>query len=216
MRVNKFVAQATGLSRRKADDAISNSRIKINNVIAKLGNTVNPADQVTLDGDKITLSESREIVLLNKPVDYVCSRDGQGSPTVYNLLPEQFATFKIAGRLDKDSSGLVLLTNDGELINELTHPKHQKTKIYEIKLNKSLRPLHQKMISEQGVMLEDGLSKFNISEDGDIYNIKMQEGRNRQIRRTFEALGYQVKTLHRIKLGEYDLPNLKTGEYKVN
>lgn len=215
MRINKFVALATGMSRRKADEAITRGRVNINDTVAKIGDIVDTNDRVTMDGTVISPPEEVVTVILNKPVGYVCSRDGQGSPTVYDLLPEQFATFKIAGRLDKDSSGLVLLSSSGELINELTHPKYRKTKIYKVELNKSLRPLHQKMINEQGVILEDGLSKFQISKGGDIYKIEMQEGRNRQIRRTFESLGYQVTSLHRIKLSEYTLGDLKTGKYKV-
>jgi len=216
MRINKFVALATGMSRRKADEVLSNNAVTVNDLPATIGQTIKADDVVKLDNSVIEIGQPTSTILLNKPEGYVCSRDGQGSPTVYDLLPKEFQTLKIAGRLDKDSSGLVLLSNSGELINELTHPKYKKTKIYQVKLNKSLRPLHQKMISEQGVMLEDGLSKFHISKNGDVYEIIMHEGRNRQIRRTFEVLGYKVVDLHRIKLGNYNLSNLAKGKYNVS
>lgn len=156
---------------------------------------------------ELAKSEKSTVIILNKPVGYVCSRDGQGSPTIYDLLPKSFGDLKIAGRLDKDSSGLVLMTNSGDIIDQLTHPKYHKAKIYEVVLDKDLEPMHQQIISDHGVTLEDGVSKFMVSrEDGpNKLKITMYEGRNRQIRRTFETLGYKVIRLHRTSLGNYDL-----------
>jgi 23S rRNA pseudouridine2605 synthase len=156
--------------------------------------------------------------MLNKPAGYVVSRDGQGSDTVYDLLPFGYDRLKPVGRLDKDSSGLILLTNDGDLANELTHPRHQKQKIYEVTLDTALQPLHRQMISDYGVRLEDGLSKFELGrlQEGNDrkWKITMSEGRNRQIRRTFASLGYDIKKLHRVQFGVYTLNGLKPGEFE--
>ena len=153
--------------------------------------------------------------MLNKPAGYVCSRRGQGSQTVYDLLPPELHQLKPVGRLDKDSSGLLLLTNDGDLANRLTHPRYGKAKLYQIKLNKSLPPEHQQQV-ESGVQLEDGLSRLKLDRPDDrrtSWQITMYEGRNRQIRRTFSKLGYNVVELQRTQLGPHSLGNLKTGSY---
>jgi 23S rRNA pseudouridine2605 synthase len=157
--------------------------------------------------------------MLNKPTGYVVSRDGQGSLTIYDLLPPELHSLKPIGRLDKDSSGLLLLTNDGQLAQELTHPKYQKTKIYEVTLSTPLQPLHRQMISDRGLQLTDGPSKLELERitDGNDkdWRVHMHEGRNRQIRRTFAALGYSVQTLHRTHFGSYVLGSTKPAAYKT-
>ncbi|MGZ6005480.1 MAG: pseudouridine synthase [Candidatus Saccharimonadales bacterium] len=215
MRINKFIAAHTGLSRRAADSAISEGRVTINGALAHLGDEANASDKVSLDGQQVTAA-AKQTIILNKPVGYVVSRQGQGSKTVYELLPEEFQQLKPVGRLDKDSSGLLLLTNDGDLANELTHPKYAKTKIYEVILNKTLEPLHHQMISDYGVNLDDGPSRLGLEkldEQGMQWRVTMSEGRNRQIRRTFAALGYTVIKLHRTNFGEYRLDNLPEGKW---
>lgn len=156
-------------------------------------------------------------IMLNKPSGYVSSREGQGSRTVYDLLPAELHTLKTVGRLDKDSSGLLLLTSDGTLAHELTHPSFQKVKAYEVTLDKPLQPLHRQMISDHGITLEDGVSKLELERlhDGDEckWIVRMHEGRNRQIRRTFESLGYNLPRLHRTHFGKYMLGGLKLGSY---
>ncbi|MGZ6004701.1 MAG: pseudouridine synthase, partial [Candidatus Saccharimonadales bacterium] len=112
MRVNLFVAQATGMSRRAADNLLRQGSITINGQLAKLGDQVQSSDVVTLNSQRLSLPEKSQTILLNKPVGYVCSRDGQGSKTIYDLLPAKFQRLKPVGRLDKDSSGLLLLTSD--------------------------------------------------------------------------------------------------------
>jgi 23S rRNA pseudouridine2605 synthase len=214
IRINKFVAQATGLSRRRADQLISEGRIIINGRPAKLGDVVIEEDQVSFSGQALELSQTLTI-MLNKPVGYVCSRQGQGSQTVYDLLPSNYADLKPVGRLDKDSSGLLLLTNDGNLALSLTHPRYVKEKIYEVGLDKPLMPGDLKLLNNKGVRLSDGLSKLKVSHIKDnSWQVTMHEGRNRQIRRTFEALGYQISTLHRLQIGQYVLGDLASGEYK--
>ncbi len=218
MRINKFVAQATGLSRRAADQAISEDRVLINSNKPSTGQQVEPTDIVTLDG-KIVNSPSEQLtIMLNKPVGYVCSRNGQGSATVYELLPAEYQTLKSVGRLDKNSSGLLLLTNDGDLANQLTHPKFAKVKIYEIRLDKPLEPLHQQMINDVGIVLEDGPSRLilqKMDSQARSWQVTMSEGRNRQIRRTFEKLGYKVKKLERTNFGPYSLGDLTPGNFKI-
>jgi 23S rRNA pseudouridine2605 synthase len=211
MRINKFVALSTGLSRRAADAVIEQGKVLVNDTLVSAGYDVTDSDNVTLDGQAITPAV-KTTILFNKPAGYVVSRDGQGSQTIYDLLPEQYHHLKPVGRLDKDSSGLLLLTNDGDLANELTHPSRQKTKIYEVELDRPLEPLHQQMISDHGVMLDDGVSKFQVQKQKSGYLVTMTEGRNRQIRRTFWSLGYTVTKLHRIQFGTYNLANIEQPE----
>ena len=214
MRINKFIAQSTGMSRRAADAVIAHGRVTVNGSQPSTGYNVTEHDSVVLDDTLLATPVAFQTIMLNKPRAYVCSRDGQGSRTIYELIPEDLHHLKPVGRLDKYSTGLLLLTNDGDLAQELTHPSRQKTKIYEVTLNKPLAPLHQQMISDHGVMLEDGPSKFIIERTDSHYIITMHEGRNRQIRRTFDALGYYVDSLHRTNFGNYSLGNLPLGEIK--
>lgn len=218
MRINKFVAGASGLSRRAADDAIAKRRVTVDGKLAVMGQEVTADQQVLLDGSPIHLPTQTQTILLNKPIGYVVSRDGQGSKTVYDLLPAELHNLKPIGRLDKDSSGLLLLTNDGELANTLTHPRFAKIKIYEITLDKPLAPLHRQMMSDHGIQLDDGLSRLQLdrlAEDEKSWRVTMREGRNRQIRRTFEALGYRVTRLHRTQFGTYMLGDLNEGIYQL-
>ncbi len=162
MRINKFIAQATSLSRRSADTAIEQGRVMLNGKLPGQGAQVEPGDTVIVDGKVVSADVAITTIMLNKPVGYVCSREGQGSKTIYELLPEQYQSLKSIGRLDKYSSGLLLLTNDGNLANELTHPRYDKKKIYEITLNVPLPPLQQQMINDYGVQLPDGPSKLQL------------------------------------------------------
>lgn len=215
MRLNKFVAQATGLSRRAADEAIHAGKVQVNDVPGKLAQQVSDSDKVTLDGKSLALPTAHQSLLLNKPVGYVCSRNGQGSKTIYELLPLELHRLKPVGRLDKDSSGLLLLTDDGELAHQLTHPRFHKQKVYKVVLDKPLASEDKLRISV-GVKLADGYSSLGLRQltDEKTWQVNMSEGRNRQIRRTFEALGYKVVKLHRGELGPYRLGELKSGEYR--
>ncbi len=206
------------MGRRAADQAIAAGRVQVNGNTAIVGQEVNPPDQVRLDEQPITTEgQTSTTILLNKPVGYVVSRNGQGSRTIYELLPKEYQQLKPVGRLDKNSSGLLLLTNDGQLTYELTHPSRQKEKVYEVTLDKPLTPLHHQMVTDYGVLLDDGPSKFQLKRshdsDGSQWQITMYEGRNRQIRRTFSALGYTVSTLHRIQFGSYLLGDVASGDF---
>lgn len=229
MRLNKFLAAHTSLSRRAADTAIKDGRVEINGVLARLGDTVLPADTVTLDKAAISTAVNTRTILLNKPTGYVCSRAGQGSKTIYDLLPPELHRLNPAGRLDKDSSGLLLMTDDGNLANRLTHPSFGKTKIYLVTLDRKLsKPDAAKLRtgvdigddypSKLGVKLHGEGYKENLNPQpsalSPIYEVRMSEGRNRQIRRSFTALGYTVTRLHRTRFGPYALDNLKSGQYR--
>lgn len=220
MRLNKFLAEKVGLSRREADNFIVKGKVLVNGNPAVLGARILDTDEIILDGKKIDNSPLKyTYLMLNKPEGYVSSRKSQGGdPTLYELLPEKYKNLKTVGRLDKNSSGLILLTNDGDFAFKHTHPKFYKLKTYLVKLDKPLEPLHQQEISDFGVQLDDGPSKLFLTRLDDTrlnWQVEMSEGRNRQIRRTFSALGYEVKKLHRTEFGNYKLGNLESGKYKI-
>ena len=250
IRLNKFIAERLGFSRREADDLIASGKILVNDKPAILGARIDKTDKVCYNKKIIPFETDFLYLAMNKPVGYVCSRRAQGpAPTMYELLPKEYQKLKSVGRLDKDSSGLILLTNDGDFAFQMTHPKFHKEKVYEVELDKPLEPLHQQMISDFGVMLDDGPSKFVVVKQeeslsrvfrsaaareiaaparGDgpgergsrktaspAYTVILSEGRNRQIRRTFAALGYTVTKLHRTQFGKYQLSGLKPGEYVI-
>ena len=216
LRLNKYLATNLGVSRREADNLISAGKILVNNKPAEIGARVEDGDEVVVDG-KIISNAALIYLALNKPAGYVCSRKRQGdTPTMYELLPEKYQSLKSVGRLDKDSSGLILLTNDGDFAFKMTHPKFVKIKIYEAHIDRALEPLHQQMIADFGVQLPDGRSQLGLEKldnSNTFWRITMSEGRNRQIRRTFEALGYKVTALHRTNFGRYGLSGLESGKY---
>lgn len=260
-RLNKHIALILGISRREADSLIEKGSVKVDGIVANLGQPLVVDSVVSVNGHEIAQTSDLQYIALNKPVGYVCSRRQQDdSPTIYSLLPDNLQQLKTVGRLDRDSSGIILLTNDGDFAHRMTHPKFSKIKIYEVELDKPLEPLHQQMISDHGVNLEDGVSKFlvekleipssGLSDDifsGHLqpkidqtsgllsgvarsrsekivseemgsenkqYKITMSEGRNRQIRRTFNALGYTVTKLHRVQFGNYLLDNLAPKQWR--
>lgn len=219
-RLNKYLALQLGISRREADDFIAAGEVKINEDIATLGARFVEGDKITINGKPVATDTAIAYIAFNKPVNYVCSRKQQGdSPTIYDIIPREYHTLKPVGRLDRDSSGLILLTNDGDFAYEMTHPKFIKTKIYQVTLGHDLEPLHQQMISDHGINLEDGVSKLQLERRSDderkTWTVTMHEGRNRQIRRTFSSLGYDVIKLHRTDFGPYTLGNLESGKLEI-
>jgi 23S rRNA pseudouridine2605 synthase len=217
-RLNKHLALQLGISRREADDYISAGRVTVDSTIAVLGARTTKDSAITVDKKPLITHQAFQYIALNKPTGYVCSRKRQGdTPTIYELLPNELSQLKAVGRLDKDSSGLILLTNDGTFAHQMTHPSFHKTKSYEVALAKALEPLHQQMISDHGIALEDGPSKLQlekITDDRTSWRVTMHEGRNRQIRRTFAALGYDIVKLHRTQCGQYELGALASGMFK--
>lgn len=238
-RLNSYLATAAGISRRQADAAIAAGRVRVNNQTAVLGARMADDAVVTLDGCSLAAPPSLTI-LLNKPVGYVCSRRGQGAPTIYNLLPKPYQRLQVAGRLDKDSSGLIILTNDGHLAQKLTHPRYRKEKVYLVSINKCLSHADLATLNK-GVLLSDGISSMRVERlvndpfaeamaplkpypsigqykssrtAAGFYRVSMREGRNRQIRRSFEALGYRVRQLRRLSIDSYHLSNLPSGHFR--
>lgn len=218
IRLNKFLAQSSGISRRQADELILKGRVTINGTVATIGDRVQADSTVKIDGKEVASDVAFVYLALNKPRGYVCSRKRQGdSQTIFELLPHEFRTLKTVGRLDRDSSGLILLTNDGDFAQRMTHPSYHKVKQYVVQLDGALEPLHQQMISDFGVNLDDGKSQLTLerlSDDRRQWTVTMSEGRNRQIRRTFTALGYTVTNLHRTDFGPYHLNALKEGAFE--
>lgn len=220
VRLNKFLAERLGVSRREADDLIAAGKVFVDDKPAILGARLDKNSKVCYNKKIIPFETDYLYLAFNKPVGYVCSRRAQGdAPTLYELLPKDYQKLKTVGRLDKDSSGLILLTNDGDFAYQMTHPKFHKEKFYEVELDRPLEPLHQQMISDYGIMLDDGPSKFTVvalvagPAERTHFTVILTEGRNRQIRRTFAALGYRVTTLHRTQFGKYQLSGLKPGKY---
>ena len=217
VRLNKFLAERLGLSRRQADDAIAAGKVLVNDSPAILGARIDKNDKVCYNGVIIPFDMGYLYVGLNKPAGYVCSRKAQGEfPTIYELLPAKYHDLKTVGRLDKDSSGLILLTNDGDFAFKMTHPSFTKTKIYEVELDHALEPPHQQQLSDFRTEIGDGVTKPALPRLDDLrrrWRVEMIEGRNRQIRRTFGALGYTVTRLHRTAFGPYQLSGLEPGEF---
>jgi len=222
MRLNKFLSSHTDLSRRGADSAIQNGRVTLNGQTAELGVKLTDDDVVALDGQNIVATTQKPVtLLLNKPVGYVCSKDGQGSPTVYDLIPEKHHNLNIAGRLDKDSSGLVVMTSDGDLLNELTHPSNNKEKVYEVTVDRELTESELSKLIKGVDIGDERPSKFKSikklqrhhsstsNPQSSTYEVVLTEGRNRQIRRSFESLGASVIKLARNSIDHYNLNSLK-------
>lgn len=220
IRLNKHLALQLGVSRREADELIADGRVMVDGTTAVIGGRISETSQVLVDGVAVATDTERRYVAFHKPIGYVCSRKAQDdNPTIYDLLPAEMHALKPVGRLDKDSSGLLLLSNDGDFALQMTHPRFAKRKRYEVTLDRNLEPLHHQMIADHGIELTDGTSRLQLERRRDNSSkewiVTMNEGRNRQIRRTFAALGYTVTTLHRVEFGPYQLAKLAAGQYQT-
>ena len=220
VRLNKFLASAGVASRRKADSMIGEGRIALNGkVVRDLGTLVDPrVDQVEVDGRKIGGPEAPLYLIVNKPVGYITTvSDPQGRPTVLDLVPDRRARLYPVGRLDADTSGLLFLMNDGKLAFRLTHPKYEVEKVYKALLDAELTADQVDRLT-RGVVLEDGLTAEaqvrRTKSGGPQVYITIHEGRNRQVRRMFEAVGRRVVTLERVSFGPVPLEGLKSGEWR--
>jgi 23S rRNA pseudouridine2605 synthase len=221
MRLNKYISHSGYTSRRKADDLIFQGKVKVNNKVEK-----NPGYRVDVDKDVVTV-EGKELkqdnkiiyIMLNKPTDVITSVDDQfDRKTVVDLVKIDERVYPV-GRLDYDSSGLILLTNDGDLTYKLTHPKHEIYKKYFVKVNKFLSDKEIYTL-KKGVVIDGYMTNNSkievISKNRGHTNmyVSIDEGRNRQIRKMFKTQGADVLTLKRISIGNLTLGNLKEGNWR--
>ena len=219
VRLNRFVAQSGVCSRREADELITAGLVSVNGVIVtELGTKVMPGDEVRFNGEKIQ-GEHKVYLLLNKPKGYVTTiEDDHAAKTVMELVAGA-CTERIypVGRLDKNSLGLLLFTNDGDITRTLTHPSLKKKKIYEVTLDKALTRADFDTLAE-GVDLEDGAAYFDeiswLKDDKKSVGVEIHSGRNRIVRRMFEHLGYQVTKLDRVYYAGLTKKNLKRGAWR--
>jgi 23S rRNA pseudouridine2605 synthase len=218
VRLNKAIADAGVASRRHADELIQGGRVRINGkVVTELGTKVGLSDVVTVDGEEITRTKHLTYILLNKPKDVITtSSDEKGRTTVFDIVRIHTRLFTI-GRLDRNTTGLLLLTNDGDLAHRLMHPSYEVPRVYRARLDKPLRPADAKKIAG-GIELEDGPSapcEVMIDlKDHYIAHIALHEGRNREVRRLFEAMGYEVKSLDRKQYAFLTIRGMGRGEYR--
>ena len=219
MRINKFLAESGVCSRRAADKMIEEGLVKVNGKVCVIGQEIDEfSDCVIVGGKKLNLVNSYEYYIMNKPKGYVCTvKDEKGRKTVMDLLPPNIKRVFPVGRLDYDSEGLLLLTNDGELTYKLTHPKNEVPKTYLVKTEK---PVSDKDINalRQGVYIDGVKTKkcsvnfVEATKTGSKLHITITEGKNRQIRKMIESLGNNVDFLKRIKIGDLTLSGLNRGE----
>lgn len=219
MRINKYLAAAGVASRRECDNLIADGKVKINGKTAGLGVEVGESDSVTVNGLPVALKKN-EYYILNKPKGYICSvSDDKGRKTVLDLMPNNVGRIYPVGRLDYDSEGLLVLTTDGELAQHLTHPSNAVPKTYLVKIEGTLTENDLNPI-RSGIEIDGYLtkkSKAHIVETNKSYtkvHITLTEGKNREIRKMFAAIGKNVSLLKRIKIGELNLRGLDRGEYR--
>ncbi|HVX58212.1 MAG TPA: pseudouridine synthase [Candidatus Saccharimonadales bacterium] len=214
MRLNAFLAQAGMTSRRGADSLIKSGRVSVNGQTGQLNSQISDDDIVELDGQRISLQRKRYI-LLNKPTGYITTlKDEKGRRKVADLVQVAERIVPV-GRLDYDTSGALLLTNDGELANRLMHPSFEFEKVYEAQVEGDItKDKLQKL--ERGVELEDGLSAPAKARHlgGQTIELTLHEGRNRQARRMLAAVGLPVLKLHRSKYGALTLNGLNGGQWR--
>jgi 23S rRNA pseudouridine2605 synthase len=220
-RLQKFISECGVASRRKAEILISEGHVKVNGRIPKLGDTVNPVkDIVTVNGVSIKPNKKRIYIALNKPRGYVTTlNDEFGRKTVTELITGIDTRLYPVGRLDKDSEGLLLLTDDGTFANALTHPSHHVAKVYRVSVNPEITEQQllqfEKGIELDGVRTAPAKAKLIREEKGRaVVEITLYEGRNRQIRRMCESMGLEVARLNRIAVGNVKLGSLASGEYR--
>ena len=220
MRLNRFIANAGVCSRREADKYISAGLVTVNGkTVTELGVKVNPGDDVRFDGRRLN-PEKKVYLLLNKPRGFVTTTDDpHADKTVMDLVKNacQERIYPV-GRLDKNTTGLLLFTNDGDLSKKLTHPSHHMKKIYQVSLDKAVTKNHILQIAE-GVELEDGLVAADAisyidNQDKSEVGIEIHSGKNRVVRRIFEHLGYRVKKLDRVYFAGLTKKQLPRGKFR--
>lgn len=214
MRINKFISEAGKASRRGADKLIQEGRVRLNGKKAKIGDRVEPGDDVRLDGNQLYIPRNNVYIALNKPIGITSTTEKDVKGNIVDLVNHPFRVFHI-GRLDKDSEGLILLTNDGDIVNEILRVENQHDKEYIVSVDRPISPEFVENM-EKGVRIlgtttlptkVEQLSQFE-------FKLTLTQGLNRQIRRMCEALGYNVTRLQRIRIMNIHLGNLPVGQWK--
>lgn len=221
MPLNKFIAHAGVCGRREAAEMVKQGLVKVNKaVVNEPGFKVSHSDEVSVNGKRVFLAKNLVYILLNKPKDFITTTsDPQKRKTVLDIIGKatQERVYPV-GRLDRNTSGVLLLTNDGELSQKLTHPSNQIKKVYHVTLNKPLDKAHFEQILK-GVVLEDGPANVDVLAYADIKDktqigVEIHSGRNRIVRRIFESLGYDVKNLDRVVFAGLTKKNVERGKYR--
>jgi 23S rRNA pseudouridine2605 synthase len=218
LRLNKYLAETGTCSRRKADELIEAGKVKVNGkVVTELGTKVLRSDFITVNGDPVKEIIRYVYILLNKPKDVITTTsDDLGRKTVMDIVKTSSRVYPV-GRLDRNTTGTLLLTNDGELANRLMHPKYEIEKVYRTVLDRPLLPEHAEAIVK-GVELEDGttgpIELLYDSKDRTVVYVSIREGRNREVRRIFEHFDYVVKQLHRKHFATLNVSGMDKGEYR--
>ena len=223
-RLNKFIASSGFCSRRKADEYIENGDVIVNGkIIKELGFQVGPKDKVSVEG-KLIKPLKNEYYRFYKPAGYITTaEDEKGRKTIYDVIPQELRKLKPVGRLDKDSTGLIIMTNDGELINNMTHPSIKVPKVYLVNINGKLTPEHgEKMYNGIEIETDTGEKKLAFAQVLPIelgtktstIQVTLHQGINRQIRKMFAVLGFEVISLKRVQHGTITLEGLKKGQIK--
>ena len=214
MRINKFISEAGTASRRGADKLITEGRVTINGKRATIGSQVEPGDDVRVNGNQLFVARNNVYIALNKPVGITSTTEKGVKGNIVDLVNHPFRVFHI-GRLDKDSEGLILLTNDGDIVNEILRSENQHEKEYVVSVDRPITPEFLKQMSE-GVKILDTVTLPCKVEQLSKYDFKiiLTQGLNRQIRRMCEALGYNVYRLQRIRIMNIQLDNLPVGQWR--
>ena len=214
MRINKFISEAGTASRRGADKLITEGRVTINGKRATIGSQVEPGDDVRVNGNQLFVARNNVYIALNKPVGITSTTEQGVKGNIVDLVNHPFRVFHI-GRLDKDSEGLILLTNDGDIVNEILRSENQHEKEYVVSVDRPITPEFLKQMSE-GVKILDTITLPCKVEQLSKYDFKiiLTQGLNRQIRRMCEELGYNVYRLQRIRIMNIQLDNLPVGQWR--
>lgn len=221
MRINKYIASSCNSSRRKADELIRTGKVKVNGkVLTEMGYDVQEGDKIHVNGKMIKDTEKKVYFLMNKPLGVVTSaKDDKGRVTVIDLMPDVDERVFPVGRLDYNTSGLLLLTNDGDLANQIMHPKNHVEKTYRVRVAGEI-PKSKIVILRKGVDLGDFVTakaKVDVvtwNRHSMVLDVTIHEGKNRQVRRMFSAIGYPVQELCRTSIGNIKLGHLKPGQYR--
>ncbi len=215
IRINKYISDQGISSRREADKLIIAGKVKINNVNAELGDRVFPNDKVLVNGKRIDKIEIENVyIAFNKPVGIVSTSEKEEKNNIVDYINFPERIFPI-GRLDKDSSGLILLTNDGDIVNKILRPSHNNEKEYRVKVNKPITDEFKEKMEEGVYILNQKTKPSKVTQINKFeFKLVITQGLNRQIRRMCEALGYEVKELERLRILNITLGNLKTGRWR--